>query len=169
MVEIPIRRYSCGKSGKNSLFGDIAYKPSLKKRELFSTEVPIIHTNPYDQYSKFRLHPRKAEVAIYHLTHPNLEHVMDRHIRYAAQYVEDYENNGKSREQIMKYAWHETVRTIFRFFRKRAYRLRWDGLAQCMMLIMYNTMIYLNAYFSSEKEDEIKHTYQEVINMCKED
>lgn len=166
VIEIPIYRYSMGVIGKNSYYGDLQSKPLLFNRSVFPKSAPTVHENPFGGRKSTKLVCENKQIAIYHLTHENLSLVMDRHWRYAVQYVADTIQNGKSREQVMKYAWHEMLRVIWTFFWKRMYKLGKTGLAQCMMLLMYNAMIYLNAYFSTEREKEIAMLYEDIRNQC---
>ena len=107
-----------------------------------------------------------SRIAVYHLTHESLDLVMDRHWRYSVQYVEDWTKSGKTRDKIMKYAWHECIRTVRTFFKRRMYKLGEVGMAQMMMIVMYNAMIYLNAFFSTEREQQISDKYKEIRKEC---
>lgn len=170
VIEVPIYRYSMGICGKNSHFGDLKYQSDLFTRAALKGKYArhtIVHEDPFEEYPKYRLLCREPEVAVYHLTHENLELVLERHTRYAKQYVQDQKESGKSKEAIMKYSWHEMVRTILFFFRHRVFKMKWTGLAQCMTLLMYNAMIYLNAFFDDEQETEIKGLYDEIGEKCK--
>lgn len=165
IFNIPICRYSMGIEGKNTLFGGRNYEPRLIKKDIMPYKSPAIHNKPHTKANSCDLICKNSECAIYHLTHPTLKHVMDRHWRYAVQYVEDYEKKeGKSRARIMKYAWHEMLRVVWRYFKRGVYKQKETGLAQCMMLLMYNAMIYLNAFFSKEQEIEIEKNYQHIKN-----
>jgi hypothetical protein len=92
---------------------------------------------------------------------------MDRHWRYAVQYVEDAAERGRGRERVMRYAINECIRTVFRYFRRGIFKSKETGKAQLMTLIMYNCLIYLNAFFSKEKEVEIQEIYQQIMDECR--
>lgn len=169
VIDIPIYRYSMGACGKESMFGELQYKPMLIKRDVFLKNKPqITHQEPFLEMDRYKLQCKNRSVAVYHLTHENLNIVMERHWRYAIQYVEGMEKSGKNREAVMRYSWHEILRMIFSFFRHRSYRLKWTGGAQLMMLVMYNAMIYLNAYFDEEEEKKITRIYKEIVDKCKD-
>lgn len=167
VIEVPMYRYSMGVVGKHTFYGDIEYKPILWKTNIYPVKVTKVHESPLEEENKFRMQCADRKIAIYHLTHPNLEMVMDRHWRYAVQYVEDSLREGKSRENIMKYSLKECIRLIIKFFKKKIFKTRTEGVAQLAMLIMYNCMIYLNAFFSKEKELEILQVYNNIIDECK--
>ncbi|NLG03647.1 MAG: glycosyltransferase [Clostridia bacterium] len=170
VIEVPIYRYSMGVIGKNSYYGGLKYQADLSTRHVRKENLgrkEIIHEDPNRGYKKYRMNCKDEKVAVYHLTHERLDLIMDRHLRYSAQYVTDWEKNGKSREDIMRYAWHECVRVVFAYFKLGMFKLKKVGMAQCMMLLMYNAMIYLHAFFSKEQEEEIKAIYKEICDNCK--
>lgn len=170
VIEVPIYRYSMGEIGKHSYYGGLKYQSDLSTRHVRKENLKqkeIIHEDPNRGYKKYRMVCQDPKVAVYHLTHEKLSLVMDRHLRYSAQYVIDWEKNGKSRDEIMRYAWHECLRVVFAYFKLGMFKLKKVGLAQCMMLLMYNAMIYLNAFFSKEQEEEIEAVYQSIRDNCK--
>ncbi|MDR2547754.1 MAG: hypothetical protein LBC96_09685 [Lachnospiraceae bacterium] len=166
VIEIPLYRYSMGLAGKNTFFGGLDYKPLLWKRNAFPTDTTMIHESSFENMPRYRMTPSDPRIAVYHLTHPNLDLVMDRTWRYAVQYIEDAGRRGRGRERVMRYAVNECIRTVFRYFRRRLWKSKETGKAQLMMLIMYNCMIFLNAFFSKEKEAEINEIYRGIIDEC---
>lgn len=167
VIEIPMYRYSMGVVGKHTFYGDIEYKAILWKTNIYPIKVTKIHESPLEEATKYRMECEDKKIAIYHLTHPNLEMVMDRHWRYAIQYVEDSQREGKSRKQIMQYSVKECIRLVLRYFKEGIFKTKPEGLCQLMMLIMYNCMIYLNAFFDKDREKEIAKVYNKIIDECK--
>lgn len=167
VFEIPLFCYSMGQTGKHSYFGGVSYRPLLYRRELMSETETVVHTSSLEAFTKYRIRSKDEKVAIYHLTHSKLDLVMDRHWRYAVQYVIDGEKlQGRTRKRMMKYAIKEMFLTCLTYIKKRMFKLKWDGAAQCIMIIMYNAMIFLNAYFDEEKEKEIDEKYIQIVNEC---
>ena len=138
VIEIPCYRYSMGVIGKHTFYGDIEYKAKLWKREVYIPKMTMIHGSMFENIDKARLKCNNPKVAIYHLTHSNLLLIMDRHWRYAKQYVIDAGREGRDRKQVMGYAVRECIRLVFRYWRQGIYRTKPEGLTQLMMLIMYN-------------------------------
>lgn len=167
VLEVPMYRYSMGVVGKRTFFGGIEYKPILFKREIYPIKMTMVHESPFESIKKGKIECKNKKVAVYHLTHPNLEMVMDRHWRYAVQYVEDSVQKGKERVTIRKYAVKECVRLVIKYLKKRIYKTNPEGTAQLMMLIMYNCMIYLNAFFDEAREKDIQCKYEKIIEECR--
>lgn len=167
VIEVAMHRYSMGIFGKDTFYGDTEYKPILVKRSVLPTEESMVHESAYANMKKYRMKCLDSKIAIYHLTHPNLDLIMDRHWRYAVQYVDDAKKRGRNKGKILKYAVHECMRLLYRYFRQGIYRKKETGKAQLMMLIMYNCMIYLNAFFDKEKVEEIEEIYREIREECR--
>ena len=166
VIEVPIYRFSMGIEGKHTYYGEKTYISNLWNRATFNDKETIIHEDPNKDEKRARLHCNN-EIAIYHLTHAKLETIMDRHLRYAVQYVTDYEKKGKSRKDIMKYAIKENVKMCCHFFTHGIFTKKWEGISQCMMLVMYNSMIYLNAFFDENEEEKIAKKYSEITKKCR--
>lgn len=166
VLDIPLYRYSFGIEGKHTYFGKKTYIGSLFRRSCFSENESTVHEDMWKDERRVQLMCEDG-IGIYHLTHANLATIMDRHWRYSVQYVEDYIKKGKTRKDIMKYSIKESIKMCLKFFVRRIYKSGWEGVSQCMMLVMYNAMIYLNAYFSEENEQKISEKYQQIKEMCK--
>ena len=166
-IDIPIYKYSMGYQGKHSFIGDLRYERNVIRKCFYPVEWDVmIHEIGYNDLKGIKLVPSNTQVAVYHLTHPSLNIVMDRHWRYAVQYVKDSKKHGRNRERIMRYAIHECIRLVYRYFRRAIYKSKDVGKAQLMMLIMYNCMIYLNAFFDEDTEQSIKQKYNDIWEMC---
>ena len=100
-------------------------------------------------------------IAIYHLTHENLDMVMERHLRYAKIEADADKKNG-TRAEYLKRSWHSILRVIKNYIRLRTYKLGDEGKAQLAMLLMYRSANYLHLYFSEDKEKEIHDTYDKI-------
>ncbi|ODR36034.1 glycosyltransferase [Eisenbergiella tayi] len=168
VIDVPLYRYSMGIKGKHTYYGEKEYIGDLWHRDMFNDKECLVHEDPWENVKKAKLECEEG-VGIYHLTHAKLSLIMDRHWRYAVQYVEDYTKEGKTRKEIMKYAVKESLKMYIQLLTRRIYKNKWEGLSQCMMLVMYNAMIYLNAYFSEEKEKEICDKYTDIRNICRGD
>ena len=168
VMEVPIYRYSMGIEGKHTFYGGIQYQADLYRREMYPTNgmEKMIHESFFKDMAKCKVICKDQTIAIYHLTHPDLPLIMDRHWRYAVQYVIDSEKHGRDRKRVMRYSIHECIRLVGRYFKNRIYKSGETGKAQLMMLLMYNCMIYLNAFFDNDREQKIKETYVKIARMC---
>lgn len=167
VVEIPMHKYSMGTTGKNTFIGNIRYEKNVFKKEMYGNgSNPMVHESMFEGKNAIKLIPKDSSIAVYHLTHPNLDIVMDRHWRYAVQYVNGAIERGRDRERVMRYSVNECIRLIYRYFKRGIYKSKEVGKAQLMMLIMYNCMIFLNAFFDKEMEQKIDNKYREIREMC---
>lgn len=161
-VEIPLYRYSMGYVSKYSYYGDITYQAKLVKKELTDWETRAIHSGLVsEERSIIRLEPEDKNIAIYHLTHENLDMVMERHLRYARLEADIDRTNG-SRKEYLKRSWHSILRVIKNYVCLRTYKLGDEGKAQLAMLLMYRSANYLHLYFSDDKEKEIHDVYEKI-------
>lgn len=167
VIEIPIHKFSMGATGKNTFIGAMRYEKNVFKKEIYKVDYNLmIHESEFKDNPAYTLRCKDSNIAVYHLTHPTLELIMDRHWRYAVKYVKDSELHGRNRERVMRYSVNECIRLIYRYFKRGIYKSKEVGKAQLMMLIMYNCMIYLNAYFNKETEQQIEEKYREIREMC---
>lgn len=167
VIEIPMHKYSMGETGKHTFIGTICYEKNVFMKKLYGNPKNImIHESIFKSKSAYRLMPEDSRIAVYHLTHPTLDIIMDRHWRYAVQYVKDSAEHGRDRERVMRYSVNECIRLIYRYFKRGIYKSKEVGKAQLMMLIMYNCMIFLNAFFDKEMEQQIDNKYREIREMC---
>lgn len=161
-VFIPLYRYSMGYVSKYSFYGDITYQRKLFKKSAYDFNIDRLHedclanANPSGY-----LKPSNKAVAFYHLTHENLEMVMERHLRYARVEAETDMARMERSEYLYK-SWRSVLRVVKNYLRLRTYKLGDKGKAQLCMLLMYRCANYLNLYFSKEEENNIKQTYDKI-------
>ena len=167
VIEIPMHKYSMGVTGKETFIGAMRYEKNVFRKEIYKVDFNImIHESEYKDNPAYTLQCKDSNIAVYHLTHPTLELIMDRHWRYSVKYVKDSELHGRNRERVMRYSVNECIRLIYRYFKRGIYKSKEVGKAQLMMLIMYNCMIFLNAFFDKEMEQQIDNKYREIREMC---
>lgn len=161
-IYVPLYRYSMGYVSKNSFFGEITYQPKLFKKTAYDWSMTNIHGNYlHNAKNVFYLKPTNRKIAIYHLTHENLELVMERHLRYAKTEAES-DKLGMQRHDYLKKSWRKVWGVVYRYFKLGTFKLGVDGKAQFCMLMLYRCANYLDLYFSQEKEREIKGIYDEI-------
>ncbi len=159
-VEIPLYRYSMGYVSKYSFYGAITFQRKLHRKDAYDWNITALHADPTKNAKRVgRLQPSDPKVAIYHLTHENLEMVMERHLRYARVEAQADRTKG-TREEYLERSWRSILRVVVNYIRKKTYKLGDDGKAQLSMLLMYRCANYLNLYFSKEKENEIHEVYE---------
>ena len=168
VIEIPMYKYSMGKTGEHTFIGAMRYEKNVIRKKIYETEYNVmIHESEFQAKDSYKLKCKDPNVAVYHLTHPTLDIIMDRHWRYAVQYVKDSAAHGRGRERVMRYSVNECIRLVYRYFKRGIYKSKEVGKAQLMMLIMYNCMIFLNAFFDKEMEQQIDNKYREIREMCR--
>lgn len=159
VVEVPMYRYSMGFTSKYSFYKGLHYKDLLLKKRVYCNDMDIhVMTKYRDDCKVGRMVEADRQIAVYHLTHENLELIMERHLRYAAVEATCY----TSREEGLKKAWRELLRQVYYYFKLKTYKLGERGKAQLSMLLLYRSAKYLNVYFDQDTESEIKQIYNEI-------
>lgn len=159
VVEIPMYRYSMGFTSKYSFYKELHYKDILLKKNVYINDSDIhVMTKYSDDCKVGRLVDENKQIAVYHLTHENLELILERHLRYA----EEEAGCFATREEGLQKTWKELLRQIYYYFKMGTYKLGERGKAQLCMLLLYRAAKYLNVYFSKEKEAEIKAIYDDI-------
>lgn len=159
VVEVPFYRYSMGFTSKYSFYRELHYKDILLKKCKYINDSNIHVMAKYDECCKVgRMIDEDYQVAIYHLTHENLEIILERHLRYAKEESTYF----VSREEGLQKTWRELLRQVYYYFKLRTYKLGEKGKAQLCMLLLYRAAKYLNVYFDDEKEAEITAVYDEI-------
>lgn len=162
MVNVPIYRYSMGFTSKYSFYEDIQYQSKLFKRNLVDFKMLDIHSSRIKYTVKCAtLYPKDKRIAIYHLTHENLELVLERHLRYARIEAETARIQEDKQECLRK-SWRSVLRVVKNYIKLRTYKLGDKGKAQLCMLLLYRCANYLNIYLDSEEEAKIKEIYDQI-------
>lgn len=161
-VNIPFIQYSIGLTGKNTFFNKSKTKPLLAKLSSMQYDSSV-HTFHMKQDAKsVDLKVKDKKVGIYHLTHENLDIIMERHTRYAKNIAKTRLNSGRTKERELRSCTVAAVRHALDYIKLGVFKKKWDGLAQFFMLMMYYSMIYLFTYFDEEKSKEIMNRYKEL-------
>lgn len=161
-VNIPFIQYSMGLTGKNTFFNKSKTKPLLAKLSSMQYDSSV-HTFHMKQDAKsVDLKVKDKKVGIYHLTHENLDIIMERHTRYAKNIAKTRLNSGRTKERELRSCTVAAVRHALDYIKLGVFKKKWDGLAQFFMLMMYYSMIYLFTYFDEEKSKEIMNRYKEL-------
>lgn len=159
VVEVPFYRYSMGFTSKYSFYKDLHYKAILLKKSVYINDTDIHVMSKYSKDSKVgRMVESNPQIAVYHLTHENLELILERHLRYAKVEATCF----ATREEGLQKTWRELLRQVYLYFKLKTYKLGEKGKAQLCMLLLYRAAKYLNVYFSKEKEAEIKQIYDDI-------
>lgn len=161
-VNIPFIQYSMGLSGKNTFYNKSKTKPLLSKIESLKYD-SAVHTFHLPQNAKIiNLKVDDKKIGIYHLTHENLDIIMERHTRYAKNIATNRLKSGRTKERELRSCTVAVVRHVLDYFKLGVFKKKWDGLAQFFMLLMYYSMIYLFTYFDEDKSKQIMNQYKEL-------
>lgn len=158
-VEIPLYRYSMGIASKYSYFGDVQYQVNLFKKSRFDWDAARLHFDPgINMKNVVRLVPKDPKIGIYHLTHGDLETILERHLRYAKVEAEDARTTGSRKENLEK-SWRAILRQVKDYIKYGTFRLGDRGRAQLCMLLIYRCANYLNLFMDADEEKAIKEIY----------
>lgn len=165
-IRIPMYRYSMGYVSKYSYWGVLQNPIMLYRHECFDLSTTQLHSDPLAKAEHVgEIKPADNRVAVYHLTHPNLELILERHIRYAKVEGEwSVEHYGK--KQALKKSWHSVLRVFLNYVKLRTYKLGIAGTAQLCTLLIYRCTNYLSIYMDEDKEKEIAEKYKEIREFC---
>lgn len=164
VIGIPFFLYSMGINGKNSYYGQRQYKNLLYRREVKESAHAIHILDVRHDARRCILRCRNEQIGIYHLTHENIDLIMDRHTRYAKVVAENRHNSGRKKERELRSCTVEALKLIKDYIIKGMFKLKWDGLAQFFMLMMYFSQCYLYTYFDNKKQKEIKELYASICD-----
>lgn len=166
VVRVPIVRYSMGFAHKYSYYSVYTFIECLCKKNVYISD-SCIHT--YIGYDKNTVVGEMADldhkIAIYHLTHENLELILERHLRYAKDEAASY----ISRQDGLRQTWKDLIRQVYHYLKFRTFKLGEKGKAQLCMLLIYRSAKYLNVYFSEKKEREISKVYDRIREELKKE
>ena len=161
-VEIPLYRYSMGFTSKYSYFGDVQYQAKLFRKSSFDWDAAKLHFDPGTNVKNIaRLEPKDPKIGIYHLTHGDLDTILERHLRYARVEAEDARKSGNRKENLEK-SWRSVLRLLKDYVRYGIYKLGDKGRAQICMLLLYRCANYLNLYMDENEEKAIRETYDKI-------
>lgn len=161
-VEIPLHRYSMGFTSRYSYFGDVQYQAKLFRKSCFDWNAARLHFDPGTNVKNIaRLETKDPKIGIYHLTHGDLETILERHLRYAKVEAEDASG---SREEKLARSWRAVLRQIKDYIKYGTYKLGDKGRAQLCMLLLYRCANYLNLYMDENEEKTIRETYDKIQN-----
>lgn len=163
-VEIPLYRYSMGFTSKYSYFGDVQYPAKLFRKSCFDWEAARLHFDPGTNVKNIaRLKTADPKIGVYHLTHGDLETILERHLRYAKVEAEDARKTGTRKENLDQ-SWRSVLRLLKDYVRYGIYKLGDKGRAQICMLLLYRCANYLNLYMDENEERAIRETYDKIRN-----
>ena len=159
-VEVPLFRYSMGFTSKYSYFGDVQYQAKLFKKSCFDWEATRLHFDPgINMKNIVRLVPEDPKIGIYHLTHADLDTILERHLRYARVEAEDARGDGGSRKENLDKSWRAILRQVKDYVKYGTFRLGDRGRAQLCMLLIYRCANYLNLFMDKDEEKAIQEIY----------
>lgn len=163
-VEIPLYRYSMGFTSKNSYFGDVQYQAKLFRKSRFDWDAARLHFDPgINMKNIARLTPKDPKIGIYHLTHADLDTILERHLRYARVEAGDARKTGSRKENLDR-SWRAVLRQVKDYVKLGTYKLGDRGRAQLCMLLIYRCANYLNLFMDENEEKAIKETYDKFKN-----
>ena len=163
-VEIPLYRYSMGFTSKYSYYGDVQYAAKLFRKSSFDWDAARLHFDPGLNVKNIaRLKVDDPKIGIYHLTHGDLETILERHLRYAKVEAEDARESGSRKENLNR-SWRAVLRQLKDYVKYGTYKLGDRGRAQLCMLLIYRCANYLNLFMDENEERAIRETYEKIQN-----
>jgi glycosyltransferase involved in cell wall biosynthesis len=142
ILHIPFRRFVLGINSKRSPWGGTTLNPVVIRKTSIFTDKSVVHGAIKFVGKHFYFSKHETEV-MYHLTHENMDLMMDRFIRYWKAESFSVENiNLKN-----------TFNTIFKafislFFKKKTWLLGYDGI---MLICLYLSYLMMSFVFKWEK------------------
>jgi glycosyltransferase involved in cell wall biosynthesis len=158
-VLIPFANYVYGINNKRSPWYTKARLLLMNKNYIiFNNKIHHeVTIKPYKVYS-IKYTNNSENYKVYHLTHPNIDHLLERHIRYAKIEAENLIENSKNRKIALR---NLLSSFIYVFFKKKTILLGYDGIALSISYLTYFMLKFLfvwelkrsrNVYESIEKE-----------------
>lgn len=156
IIEVPFRRYALGLNGPHSPWYS-PVNPAVARRNVLQYREDEVHrVISFTSDRQYRIEGCEGAF-FYHLTHPDVDGMMERHVRYWRAEAELTEHRVTLRQ-----AARAVAGSLFRIlFRWRTWRLGWDGVALAFAWLTYWMMRYV--YLWEKKRGRGEDAYAEII------
>jgi glycosyltransferase involved in cell wall biosynthesis len=155
VIYIPFRTYILGIESKRSPWYT-EMKPSVFRKSAVMINAGVHDVLQFHSLKSFKLH-NSHEFCVFHLTHKNVDTLMERHVRYwraEARYFDDPD---------LKTPFRRVVLEIFKvIFKRKSFLLGRDGVMLSFAFISYYMMSYV--YKWDKKYNNADKVYDEIRN-----
>jgi hypothetical protein len=155
IIEVPFRRFVLGFDGPHSPWcsgseAAIARRSVLQYRE---DEVHAVISFTSDR--RYRIEGPEG-ACLYHLTHSDVDGMMERHVRYCRA-----EGRLSAHRITPRRAARSVLRAVFDvIFRRRTWRLGWDGVALAFAWVSYWMLRYIYIW---EQHRNTRDVYEPIV------
>ncbi len=162
IIEIPFSRYVLGIDSKYSPWYENKSKITVFRKSIYSINTNSVHSaNVLNSKRVYTLKVSDPNYKFSHLTHPNMEHMMDRHLNYIRSESKAF--NKKSLWLPLKDVFKAFYHVIFR---RKTIFYGFDGLALAFSYLSYYMLLFVYKWEKSKKKSNIGYDKirQEIIN-----
>ncbi|WP_343304440.1 glycosyltransferase family 2 protein [Chitinophaga niabensis] len=160
IINIPHRRFVLGLDIKGSpWFSKVC--PMVFRKSRLRVDKADVHAALKFEGSSYTM-PESTKYCMYHLTHENVDIMMERHLRYWRG-----EAIGAEKEDL-KVQFKQVLNAFFRLtFIKRSFMYGWDGIMLAFAFITYQMMSFV--YKWEKKRGNAAQVYQNIREEIKND
>lgn len=154
IIEIPFNRYVLGINTKFSPWYEKTSKFLVIRKSVYEINPKSIHnSNVINSNRIYRLKLNELSYSFSHLTHPDMDHMMDRHLNYlrAESKLFDEKTLFNPLNDVFKALYH----TIFR--KKTIFR-GYDGLALAFSYLSYYMLLFVYKWEKKRGDGNLKYT-----------
>jgi glycosyltransferase involved in cell wall biosynthesis len=140
VIEVPYRRFVLGIGGVHSPWHGNGFHPSIIRRSAVAFRDDDVHGAIASNSERIhRMQDAASDAYLYHLTHPSIDMMMDRHLRYCRA------DGVLSSERLsLRRAAASVLRSVFDVVvRRRTVFHGWDGVALSFAWVSYWMLRYL--------------------------
>jgi glycosyltransferase involved in cell wall biosynthesis len=155
VIHVPFRRFVLGTETKyspwHSKLSPLVYRKQVAKINYSSVHGALTFNS--DRHYKM---PYSKEYCVYHLTHPTVDGMMERHMRYWRA-----EAQAPSKELSLRKAFLNILKAFYMVaFRRKTWLMGWDGVALSMAYLSYFMMQFV--YVWEKRQSRAPQTYQNI-------
>ena len=156
VIEVPFRRYALGLNGPRSPWY-APFNAAVARRNVLQYREDEVHgVISFTSDRRYRIEALEGAV-FYHLTHPDVDGMMERHVRYWRAEADLTEH----RVSLWQAA-RAVAGSVFQvLFKRRTWQLGWDGFALAFSWISYWMMRYV--FLWEKKQGKGKDEYTEIV------
>lgn len=139
IIEIPFNRYILGINTKFSPWHEKTSKISVFRKSVYEINPKSVHSANVINSNRIRvINLNDISYSFSHLTHPNMDHMMNRHLNYIR--TESKMFNEKTLTEPLKDVFKALYHTIFR---KKTIFNGYDGLALAFSYLSYYMLLFV--------------------------
>ena len=154
IIEVPFRRYILGINSERSPWHTISSSISVFKKDVYTINSKSVHSaNAFISKRIYKL-PKSDKYCLYHLTHPNVDQMMNRHLVYNRAEARLY-----PQDLSLKKAFLDIIKSIYHvIFRKKSFLMGWDGVALSIAYISYYCISFVYIWESKKPKFSVEYS-----------